>query len=199
MNWCHSTPRLFCNYCCQISACSLSFKNQIFYMPDQSHLFQIAWNLCSVGCTTKTTFFKNKISPTRQASAWGLVWRNPKGFLISTMFRGPNFKFRSRQLLLSTKLGTGFSACNCLFDSRNCLLHLWYWASTINWIGQKGPLQFIRSLGHYFTPGNKTFKPNFTRSKTPKLRAFWHQNWTKVTLGILLENRCWWFCQCRII
>ena len=58
VNWCYSTPRLFCNYCCQISACSLSFKNQIFYMQDQSHLFQIAWNLCSVGCTTKTTFSK---------------------------------------------------------------------------------------------------------------------------------------------
>ena len=30
--------------------------------------------------------------------------------------------------------------------------HLWYWIPTINWIGQKGPLQFIDSLGHYFTP-----------------------------------------------
>ena len=58
VNWCYSTPRLFCNYCCQSSACSLSFKNQIFYMPDQSHLFQIAWNLCSEGCTTKTIFQK---------------------------------------------------------------------------------------------------------------------------------------------
>ena len=42
----------------------------------------------------KNTFFKNKISPTRQASAWGLVWRNPKGFLISTMFRGSSSHFR---------------------------------------------------------------------------------------------------------
>ena len=42
----------------------------------------------------KNTFFKNKISPTRQASAWGLVWRNPKGFLISTMFRGSSNHFR---------------------------------------------------------------------------------------------------------
>ena len=49
---------------------------------------------------------------------------------------------------------TGFSACNCLFDPRNCLLHLWYWVSTINWIGQKGPMQFIGSLGHYFTPAH---------------------------------------------
>ena len=57
-----------------------------------------------------------------------------------------NFYFRK------TPLGTGFSACNCLFDSRNCLLHLWYQASTINWIGQKGPLQIIGSSGHYFTP-----------------------------------------------
>ena len=42
----------------------------------------------------KNTFFRNKISPTRQASAWGLVWRNPKGFLISTMFRGSSSHFR---------------------------------------------------------------------------------------------------------
>ena len=33
-------------------------------------------------------FFKEKISATHNASAWGLVRRNPKGFLISTMFRG---------------------------------------------------------------------------------------------------------------
>ena len=31
--------------------------------------------------------------------------------------------------------------------------HLWNWVPTINWIGQKGCLQFIGSLGHYFTPG----------------------------------------------
>ena len=30
--------------------------------------------------------------------------------------------------------------------------HLWNWVPTINWIGQKGCLQFIGSLGHYFTP-----------------------------------------------
>ena len=59
-------------------------------------------------------------------------------------------------------LGTGFSACNCLFDSRNCLLHLWYWVSTINWIGQKGHLQFIGSGRHYFAPvprGRRKFSP----------------------------------------
>ena len=33
-------------------------------------------------------FFKKKISATHNASACGLVRRNPKGFLISTMFRG---------------------------------------------------------------------------------------------------------------
>ena len=31
-------------------------------------------------------FFKIKISATHNASAWGLVRRNPKGFLISTKF-----------------------------------------------------------------------------------------------------------------
>ena len=45
----------------------------------------------------KNTFFRNKISPTRQASAWGLVWRNPKGFLISTKFRGSSSHFRFDQ------------------------------------------------------------------------------------------------------
>ena len=33
-------------------------------------------------------FFKKKISATHNASAWGLVRRDPKRFLISTMFRG---------------------------------------------------------------------------------------------------------------
>ena len=40
-----------------------------------------------------------------------------------------------------TKLGLK----NC-----NCLLVFWYWVPTINWIGQKGRLQFIESLD--FTP-----------------------------------------------
>ena len=40
-------------------------------------------------------FFKEKISATHNASAWGLDRRDPKGFLISTMFRGSlgHFKF----------------------------------------------------------------------------------------------------------
>ena len=42
----------------------------------------------------KNTFFTNKLCPTHQASAWGLVWRNPKGFLISTKFRGSSSHFR---------------------------------------------------------------------------------------------------------
>ena len=41
----------------------------------------------------KNTFFKNKLSPTHQASAWGLVWRDPKGFLIPTNFRGSSSHF----------------------------------------------------------------------------------------------------------
>ena len=35
---------------------------------------------------------------------------------INMVARDGNFYFRK------TSLGTGFSACNCLFDSRNCLL-----------------------------------------------------------------------------
>jgi len=37
---------------------------------------------------SKKTLFQTKISATHHASAWGLVWRNPKGFLISTKFKG---------------------------------------------------------------------------------------------------------------
>ena len=70
------------------------------------------------------------------------------GSAINMVVRDGNFYF------IKTSLGTGFSACDCLFDSRNCFWHLWNWASTINGIGHKGPLQFIGSLGHYFTPGN---------------------------------------------
>ena len=33
-------------------------------------------------------FFKEKISATHNASGWGLDRRDPKRFLISTMFRG---------------------------------------------------------------------------------------------------------------
>ena len=42
----------------------------------------------------KNMFFKNKEIRTHQASAWGLVWRDPKGFLISTKFRGSSSHFR---------------------------------------------------------------------------------------------------------
>ena len=43
----------------------------------------------------ESMFFKKKISATHNASAWGLVRRDPKRFLISTMFRGSlgHFKF----------------------------------------------------------------------------------------------------------
>ena len=59
---------------------------------------------------------------------------------INTVARDGNFHFKI------ASLGTDFSACNCLLDSRNCLLVLWYWVPTINWIGQKGRLQFIGSF-----------------------------------------------------
>ena len=50
--------------------------------------------LCTEGCTTKYVFFQQqKISTTHHASVWGLVWRDPKGFLISTNFRGSSSHF----------------------------------------------------------------------------------------------------------
>ena len=44
--------------------------------------------------------------------------------------------------------------------------HLWYWVSTINWIGRKGHLQFIDFLGHYFTPAIMWILFNFAVSLT---------------------------------
>ena len=38
---------------------------------------------------------------------------------------------------------------------------------------------------------SKTVQPNSTRRKTCKSRQFWHLNWTKLTYGILLENKHW--------
>ena len=43
---------------------------------------------------TKNTSFKNRLSPTNQASAGGAIWRDPKEFLISTKFRGSSSHFR---------------------------------------------------------------------------------------------------------
>ena len=39
-------------------------------------------------------FLMTKIGSTRSASIWGLLWRNPKGFLILTTFRGCTSHFR---------------------------------------------------------------------------------------------------------
>ena len=46
---------------------------------------------CFIECPTKTCFLGIKKTPTHYASIWGLVWRNPKGFLISISFRGCTF------------------------------------------------------------------------------------------------------------
>ena len=35
---CSSTPWLFCNYCCQVPACSFIFENWIFHVPGLSPL-----------------------------------------------------------------------------------------------------------------------------------------------------------------
>ena len=41
----------------------------------------------------ENTFFKTELSPTHQASAKGLVWRNQKGFFISTKFKESSSHF----------------------------------------------------------------------------------------------------------
>ena len=51
----------------------------------------VNWTLKGV---PKNTIFKNKLSPTHQASAWGSIWRDLKEFLISTKFRGSSSHFR---------------------------------------------------------------------------------------------------------
>ena len=66
-----------------------STKARRFYVNvDQlqiNTMYRCGWPL---GCTTKTCFFKNKISTTHHASAMGLIQGDPKGFLISTTFKG---------------------------------------------------------------------------------------------------------------
>ena len=42
----------------------------------------------------ESTFLIKKIGPTRSASIWGLLWRNPEDFLISTSFRWCTSHFR---------------------------------------------------------------------------------------------------------
>ena len=48
-------------------------------------MFKTRW---SVECFTKTTFSTKKNGGTHHASALGLVWKDPKGFLILTKFKG---------------------------------------------------------------------------------------------------------------
>ena len=78
-----------------------------------------------------------------------------KSFLSKMVQKGPDGPKMGPKLLsacsLSVKdqigtfiskkapLGTGFSACNCLLDSCNCLLKLWYWVPT-TWCFFVGPL-----------------------------------------------------------
>ena len=45
----------------------------------------------TLGCTSKTKISEPTI---HQVSAWGLVWRAPKAFFISTKFRGFSSHFR---------------------------------------------------------------------------------------------------------
>ena len=46
------------------------------------------------GVFQKKHFFKKINSTTHHALAWGLVWKDPKGFLIPTKFRGASGHFR---------------------------------------------------------------------------------------------------------
>ena len=103
---------------------------------------------------------------------------------INTVARDWNFYFKK------TSLGTGFSACNCLLDSRNCLLVLWYWVPTINWIGQKGRLQFIGSLGHYFTPAlePRLLPPTWVRLDWPHCDHDWFSEILRIFSDVLIAN-----------
>ena len=47
-----------------------------------------------LGCFRKKHFFKKIQSTTHHALALGLVWKDPKGFLISTKFRDASGHFR---------------------------------------------------------------------------------------------------------
>ena len=54
----------------------------------QSNCQMSVLSVCGLGCPTKTCFSKKKNGSTRSTSIWGLLWRNPKGFLILTSFKG---------------------------------------------------------------------------------------------------------------
>ena len=71
--------------------------------------------------------------------------------------------------------------------------HLWNWVPTINWIGQKGCLQFIGSLGHYFTPAwaGPSWSPALSLSSlliSIQVQALQHP----VFYFILLSHSLWW-------
>ena len=94
----------------------LSFK---YYLYSQSNTQKYSWQFCcnkennqiQYVCHFKATLmpslrlenedkgvsekhlFKTIESPTKQALAWGLVWKDSKGFLISTKFRGASSQF----------------------------------------------------------------------------------------------------------
>ena len=55
---------------------------------------EIWFNSCIYEGVSEKHLFKIIKSTTHQALAWGLVWKDPKGFLISTKFRGASSHFR---------------------------------------------------------------------------------------------------------
>ena len=82
--------------------------------------------------------------------------------------------------------------------------HLWYWVPTINWIGQKGPLQFIGSLGHYFTPvpkcQNSSYKSVIYGScnNTENFQNIWKLSGSSGNFPDRLETYQGWHCQTKL-
>ena len=78
-----------------VQNCAKLYKGATLYKcANVCKICIIVQKVYTIGCFTKTCFWWKKIGSTRSASIWGLVWRNPKGFLILTSFRGCTSHFR---------------------------------------------------------------------------------------------------------
>ena len=104
---------------CQVITCSLIYISDMFYStyltitPGRSNnwasnkvfilflwyfdfinLYFVIFCQYTLGCFRKKHFSKKIKSTTHHALAWLLVWKDQKGFLISTKFRGASGHFR---------------------------------------------------------------------------------------------------------
>ena len=73
---------------------SLLLSSALHNLPRFNHEEVVFKEGGSIRVFQKYTFFKKIKSTTHLALAWGLVWKDPKGFFIPTKFRGASGHFR---------------------------------------------------------------------------------------------------------